>query len=130
MATRFQDWLRQARRDFSLAQQAAQSAYYEWACFAAQQAAEKVVKALFQKLGGEAWGHAVAELLLALPSPESAPPDLIGRARELDKHYMPTRYPNLHPAGAPADVYTKEEAERALEHAEAILTFCEDKILS
>ena len=33
-------------------------------------------------------------------------------AKELDKAYIPTRYPNVHPEGAPYELYTKEEAER------------------
>ena len=40
-----------------LARWCIEGCHYEWACFAAQQAAEKVIKAVFQKLGGEAWGH-------------------------------------------------------------------------
>ncbi|MDW8024318.1 MAG: HEPN domain-containing protein [Armatimonadota bacterium] len=31
------------------------SGFYEWACLSAHQAAEKAVKAAFQKLHGEGW---------------------------------------------------------------------------
>jgi len=37
--------------------------------------------------------------------------------------------PNFHPSGAPLDYYTKAEAERAIEYAEKIISFCEDKLL-
>ena len=46
----------------------------------------------------------------------------------LDKHYIPTRYPNGFDSGAPTDFYTEEEAQTAVRHAEAILEFCRDQI--
>jgi len=49
MATRHQDWLWQARRDVEHARASLDGQFYEWACFAAQQGAEKALKALFQK---------------------------------------------------------------------------------
>jgi HEPN domain-containing protein len=50
---------------------------HEWACFAAQQAAEKAVKALHLYLGQEAWGHVIAKLLVELPDAAPAPKDLV-----------------------------------------------------
>jgi hypothetical protein len=44
--------------------------------------------------------------------------DLMDAAKELDKAYIPTRYPNAHPQGAPYEYYTKKEAERLIEYAE------------
>lgn len=52
MAERSTDWLKQAKRDLEAARKMAQGALYEWACFASQQAAEKAIKAVFQKMGG------------------------------------------------------------------------------
>ena len=43
---RYQDWLDQAERDLERAKIDVQYAYWEWACFTAQQAAEKACKAL------------------------------------------------------------------------------------
>lgn len=100
--------------------------HYNWACFSAQQAAEKAVKAVFQRLGAAAWGHAVAELLRELPGEWSPPPALVRKALELDKAYVGTRYPDVHPAGSASSRYTPEEAERMLGHAEAIIRFCQD----
>ncbi|MFQ5614012.1 MAG: HEPN domain-containing protein [Anaerolineae bacterium] len=45
--------------------------------------------------------------------------------KELDKHYIPPRYPNSHPQGAPYDYYTRAEAERAIANTQVILAFCE-----
>jgi HEPN domain-containing protein len=124
MASRHADWLKQAQRDLEHARKSLGNGDYEWACFAAQQAAEKAVKAAYQKLGGEAWGHSVTALLRSLP--KSSPPDdpLSDAAKDLDKHYIPARYPNAHPEGAPYEYYTRGEAERALANAEKILQFC------
>ena len=49
------------------------------------------------------------------------PEAVIKAARSLDKHYIPTRYPNMHPEGAPGDLYTARDAERALEDATVVL---------
>ncbi|HDL85732.1 MAG TPA: HEPN domain-containing protein, partial [Candidatus Acetothermia bacterium] len=46
MPNRALDWLTQAHRDVEQAQDSRAAGRHEWACFAAQQAAEKAVKAL------------------------------------------------------------------------------------
>ena len=97
---------------------------HEWACFAAQQAAEMAIKALHLSLGQEAWGHVVRRLLEELPADVRVPPDLIERARCLDAYYLPTRYPNGHLAGAPGEHYGPLQSEEALSHARAIVEFC------
>lgn len=124
MATRAGDWLRQAEADLAQARHALGGKHHEWACFAAQQSAEKAVKAVHESKGNEAWGHSVTELLEALESSEAEIETLLDRARGLDKLYIPTRYPNGLPSGAPADYYTQAEAERAITDSEAILAFC------
>ena len=75
--------------------------------------------------GQEAWGHVVTELLDALrPNTPGVDEELLDRARALDKLYIPTRYPNGLAGGAPADFYTRPEAERAIADAEAVLGVC------
>ncbi len=59
--------------------------YYDWACFSAQQAAEKAVKAVLQKAGADAWGHAVAGLFRSLAQVVLVPTELVDAALELDK---------------------------------------------
>jgi len=125
MAARFNDWFRQAKRDLDHARRARESGDHEWACFAAQQCAEKAVKAVFMKGNREAWGHSVAALLRELPPPWQAGEKLLEAGKELDKHYIPPRYPNSYPQGAPYEYYTRDEADRAIRLAECIVTFCE-----
>ena len=125
MASRARDWFRQAEADLAQARDSRRDAHYEWACFAAQQAAEKAVKAAHAARGQEAWGHAVTELLEALgPHVAGIDHELLDRARSLDKLYIPTRYPNGLSTGAPADYYTQAEAERAIGDAESVLDVC------
>ena len=128
MATRHEDWMRQAKRDLQQAGILLESDGYEWCCFVAQQSAEKAVKAVFQKLGANAWGHSVNLLLSSLPEPVRPAVDLIDKAKELDKHYIASRYPNSYPSGAPFQYYTRLEAERSIQYAKEIISFCEDRI--
>ena len=68
MAERSKDWFVQAERDLEQAKSSQKEGRHEWACFAAQQSAEKAVKALHLFLKQEAWGHVVARLLNELPT--------------------------------------------------------------
>ncbi|MFW5905030.1 MAG: HEPN domain-containing protein [Gemmatimonadota bacterium] len=124
MANRSADWFRQAEADLRHARNAAEDGDHEWACFAAQQGAEKAVKAAIQALGGEPWGHSVVILLGALDEKKSVPASLVDAGKRLDKHYIPTRYPNGFDAGAPTDYYTGPEAEAAIADATEIVEFC------
>lgn len=118
------DWLDQARGDLEHARHDASAGFHDWACFSAQQAAEKAVKAVFQSMGAEAWGHSVSDLLqeLSRTRPEAA--SLFDAALELDKAYIPARYPDAHPSGSPRRRYTKTEADRLVQHAERIVEWC------
>lgn len=118
--------MKQAERDLENARYELDGGYYEWACFLSQQAAEKAVKAVYQRLGYEAFGHSVAGLLKKLPREVNCTLKLIDMAKELDKAYIPTRYPNAHPEGAPYELYTRGEAERLIGYAEEIIRFCKD----
>jgi len=118
------DWMDQAEGDLEHARSDLNGGFHEWACFSAQQAAEKALKAVFQKFGGEAWGHSVADLLEEFGKSQLVPEDLKDIALELDKAYIPTRYPNVHPSGSPRRRYTNKEAERMIGYAERIVEFC------
>ena len=121
MASRAKDWFRQAERDLEQARASQRDGRHEWACFAAQQAAEKAVKALHLAQGQEAWGHVVARLLAELPLP--APEDLVEKGKVLDNFYIPTRYANGHPEGAPFEHYGPLQSTEAIAYAREILEF-------
>jgi HEPN domain-containing protein len=121
VANRSKDWLSQAVRDLEQAQASRTEGRHEWACFAAHQSAEKAVIALHLAHGQEAWGHVVAALLRELPV--QPPPHLIEKAKVLDNFYVPTRYPNGHPEGAPFQHYGSIQSEEAICYAGEILEF-------
>jgi len=111
----------QAERDLEQASASRADERHEWACFAAQQAAEWAVKALHLHLGQEAWGHVVARLLgeLAVEVDRS----LVEKAKVLDNFYVGTRYPNGHIEGPPFEHYGEIQSGDAIRHASEILEF-------
>ena len=121
-------WLATALKDIEAAQVLRREGIYSLACFHAQQAAEKAVKALHLYLGQDAWGHVVARLLEALPAEAAVPGELIEAARVLDNYYIPSRYPNSHPEGAPFEHYGPLQSDGALEHARQIVEFARSKM--
>ena len=125
MPSRARDWLRQAQRDLEVAHTTCQAGQFDWACFAAQQAAEKALKALYQRHHAEGWGHVLDHLVQELLANEPELARFHEAAKVLDKFYIPTRCPNGLDAGAPADAYTGGEAEQAIRYAKDIVTFCQ-----
>jgi HEPN domain-containing protein len=123
MPSRARDWFNQAMRDLEQSKDSQKAGRHEWACFAAQQAAEKAVKALHLHLGQEAWGHVIAKLLQELPELVKLPKDLLEKARVLDNFYIPARYPNSHPQGAPFEHYGSLQSEAAINYASEIIDF-------
>ena len=123
MPSRARDWFNQAVRDLEQAQDSQRSGRHEWAYFAAQQGAGKAVKGLHLHQGQEAWGHVIARLLQQLPAGVTLPADLIEKARVLDNFYIPARYPNSHPQGAPFEHYGPLQSEAAVNYAREIIEF-------
>src|SRR5438876_3109497 len=128
MPNRSRDWLNQASRDLEQSEDSRRAGRHEWACFAAQQAGEKAVKALHLHRGQEAWGHVVAKLLTELPDPAKPPGDLVEKGRVLDSYYIPPRYPNSHPEGAPFEHYGPLQSEEAIRYAGEILEFVRSRM--
>lgn len=123
MPNRAQDWLNQADRDLEQAKDSRVAERHEWACFAGQQAAEKAVKALHLHLGQEAWGHVIAHLLTELPRSVAVPEEILEKGHVLDNFYIPSRYPNSHPSGAPFEHYGRLQSKEAIQYAREIIEF-------
>lgn len=79
-------------------------------------------------MGEEAWGHVVARLLGTLPVEVTPPSDLVDRAKVLDGFYIPTRYPNGFPEGAPFEHFGELQSRDAIAHADEILAFVRSKV--
>ena len=88
---RSSDWLREAEGDLEHARSDVEHGFFNWACFSAQQSGEKALKAVFQKMGAEAWGHSVADLMEELSKSFEVSAELREGALELDKAYIPAR---------------------------------------
>ncbi len=128
MSNRAHDWLRQAEHDLEQAQDSRSAGRHEWACFAAHQSAEKALKALHLAHNQDAWGHVIRTLMDELPGVCAIPEGFIDMARVLDAYYIPTRYANGHPAGAPFEHYGKLQSDEAIRYAGEILGFCRSKM--
>ena len=114
-------WFLQALRDAKASEHSLASGDYEWSCFQAQQAAEKAAKALLYAHGASAWGHSVTELLEYLKRFENVPEELVAVAHELDRHYIPSRYPNAYASGYPGMYYDKQAAEKCVSQAKTFI---------
>jgi len=128
MPERSGDWIRQAKRDLESARSQRQQGFHEWACFIAQQAAEKALKAVYQRLGAETWGHSIVELTKGLEEKLPVPDALRDAALVLDRLYVPTRYPNGWAEGTPADFITDKDSSHAISGSEGIVQFCADRL--
>lgn len=116
-------WLKTAQEDVRVAETLMEQQFYSHACFAAQQAGEKAIKALWFLSDQEPWGHSLQRLLLDFSAKDQLPdfPKLIEAAAALDKLYIPTRYPNGLPDLTPAESYFRAEAETGIALAKFLL---------
>lgn len=111
-------WLRQAEHDLEFARMALREGFFSQACFIAQQAAEKALKALLYHRGERVvLGHSLMELLERLRDQVSWVDALREAAGILDQYYVPTRYPNGLPGGVPYEAFARGQAEAAVEDA-------------
>lgn len=127
---RSRDWMQQAKHDLEHARKSIGIGDHDWACFAAQQAAEKALKALHMQRGAVVWGHSVLDLLEALEGEYDLAPALLDAARRLDRYYITPRYPDAHPAGPPRRYYSEEEARQAVVDAESVVKWCDTNLSS
>lgn len=127
---RSRDWLEQAKGDLEHARKSIGMGDFDWACFAAQQAAEKAAKALHLHQGTIIWGHSVLDLLEAFPPSSPASEELKDVARRLDKYYIAPRYPDVHPAGPSRRYYTDADARQAVAGAEKVVDWCDQNLPS
>jgi HEPN domain-containing protein len=120
----FRRWRAEADRALAGARVQAGAGLHNWACFAAEQAAQLGVKALLHGLGRGPWGHDLVALGSRVEDAGlSLPGDLEDRLRRLGRHYIPARYPDAHPSGPPGVHYGEADAAEAIADAEAILRF-------
>lgn len=125
---RVRAWVAQAERDLEQAEDSRRAGRHEWACFAAQQGAEKALKGLLLRCGREGRGHILVRLLERLPSDVPVPSELVEKARVLDDCYLPARYPNSQAEGAPFEHFGPVHSEEAIRCGREIVEFCRSQV--
>ncbi len=128
MVKREKDWIAQAERDLRHSENSLKLGDYEWACFSAQQAAEKSIKAIYEKTNRIAMGHSIIGLLKGLEKDFKIPENFYSYGRILTRYYIEPRYPNGFPEGIPADYFDEKMAEEAINVGREILLWCKDII--
>jgi HEPN domain-containing protein len=116
-------WMKSATRTLESAKHDADHGDYNWACFKAHQAAEKALKALLWGAGVPRTGHALTHLLNYIERELhlDLPRDVKDACLQLDKYYVPTRYPNAWVEGIPEEYYSRSDAEDAIVKAKRII---------
>lgn len=116
-------WFLQAQADLDVVRTLRAGDHYAAACFHAQQAAEKALKAVLYSQGARVvLGYAVRTLVRRCEPLDPAFAPLAGDGGMLDQFYIPTRYPNGLPAPAvPSESYTEAQAEAAQQAAAQVI---------
>lgn len=115
-------WFDQAENDLAFARHALEGEFFHQVCFVAHQCVAKALKAVLYAEGARnVIGHSAAGLLARMIPEHPKLATLREHAAELDLYYIPTRYPNGLVEGTPHQAFTRAQALRALESAEAAL---------
>lgn len=126
-------WFQQAYYDLKATRWNIEGGFYDTACFLAQQAAEKALKSILYFTGSRRKAlmtHSTVEMVRESGKKINSLIELINEARELDLHYIPSRYPNGIPSGYPHQFYGRKNADQALAAAEKIFNAIKDYYLS
>lgn len=117
-------WQEAGRRDLQMAKRLLKAKFYEGTAFHAQQAAEKLLKALLAKHRLEFRTHSCAAMLKRLQKRLPFDKKLLTLARKLDVHYSDARYPNS-VGGAPQEFYDEPIAQELLLAAKELIAYAE-----
>jgi len=118
------NWLGEAEFDLDTAD-LVQERHPNVACFHAQQAAEKALKAyLVAVCGDQPQSHVAEHLLSALRAVEIVPPlDVRDAAIALDRYYIPARYPDALGGASPSSVFQMQDAQAAMTQARSVVAW-------
>ena len=117
MQARYADWLSSAENDLAWGHDNLAHGFYAQACYISQQVAEKSLKALaFFRGYDRVKSHSVVAIVRELGINGL----IEERGKRLDQYYIPARYPDAFPSGAPHEFFSKEQADEALGFAQEI----------
>lgn len=118
----FERWRTAAEDAARAARVQADAELHNWACFMAEQSAQLAMKALLHGIGAGAWGHDLVKLrgVISEATEGTLGGDVVAAVMRLSRHYIATRYPDAHAAGAPGAHYSREDSLEALADMQAI----------
>lgn len=123
------NWLYFADEDYQSAKIMLDEEIYNKVCFLCQQAIEKLLKAylLYNKKEIKRT-HKIVDLLRECIDLDKKFLDFADNAVEIDRYYIPTRYPDAIVGMLPEGLPKKEQAESALEIASKLGNFAKNKL--
>ena len=122
-------WLEEADNDFDMAEILLKSEKFNGAVFHYQQAVEKSLKAALYYEDKQPWGHSILSLINDLIKTSDKSFEKFKKyAREIDRHYTTTRYPDALPNLSPKEAYDVEVATKIRNEVEEIIKFVKNKI--
>ena len=123
-------WLRQAEQDLNDASYNKDGARFNISCFLCQQASEKAIKAfLYLKEAEDVWGHSLIDLCEDAKIFDMFFDTIKSEARQLDKYYELTRYPEFLPGGICSEAFDVNDADRAYELSGFVVGFVKERII-
>ncbi len=124
-------WMEEAEWDLENAKIMLEKNRWSTCAYHAHQAVEKLLKALLYAIGKTPWGH-VNSVLLAeyLETTNKTENDLVDCARDLDRHYIASKYPSGSIDLAPHKLYTRKAAVETFDCAKKIFEFAKKEFES
>lgn len=124
-------WIREAEYTLRQAERNCREGSYNLACFLSEQTAQKALKAVLYFDGVRFINiHSVTELAKEASGTHQEFSSLMSEGSRLDQYYLSARYPDAVPEPAiPAEIFTKNQAEEAVEMARKIFEACRGLIL-
>ncbi|MEM1655202.1 MAG: HEPN domain-containing protein [Nitrososphaerota archaeon] len=122
---KYSRWIRAACQALESAKADLSRGEYNWSCFKAEQAAECALKGLLKGLGILYDTHSLTRMLAGLPKDLDSS-SITKAVSELDKLFLPTRYPDAWVEGVPSNYYTRQNARAAISYAMMIIKWVED----
>ena len=123
-------WLRQAEQDLMDASYNKDGERFNISCFLCQQASEKAIKAFLYLKGAEdVWGHSLIDLCEDAKIFDMFFDTIKSEARQLDKYYELTRYPEFLPGGICSEAFDGYDADRAYELSGFVVGFVKERII-
>lgn len=125
MNNNFQNWLKMAEEDLLWSEASLKDRMLRGACFAAQQSAEKALKAFLLSKGKNIQKiHDLVALNEECKNLENKFQDLETACNLLSPYYLSTRYPDV----AQFEDYSEETVKNVVEQSRKVITFVKSQI--